>query len=1197
MNDANIHGSESSFYRFLSEGLATKAQKRGKGGNNYFSNCHLKTFKFMEKSLQITNVLGKIMRFTVVQLILLGLFVGGAFAHESYSQDVLNQAVTVEAQAVEMKKVLQAIEKQTQAQFVFSSQTIKSADKVTINVTAEKLGTVLNKIFTPLSIAYEVKGAKILLRKIDTRSGLVKDPPEEAVNPVKVSVARPVLFVVSGTVMGDDKEPLVGANVVLEGTTKGVVTDENGVFRLELEDSEQNGVLIFSYVGFEKLTQPIERRTIINVVLKETNALNEVVVIGYGTSRKRDLTGAVASIPMADLEKMPVTSADQMIQGRISGVHVYQTNAEPGGNVSIRIRGTNSINSGNEPLFVVDGFPGAGDLNSINPSDIASIEILKDASATAIYGSRGANGVVLITTKKGTEGQHKVSFETFVGVQQIAKPYELMNAKEFAAYLNDVQNLANKEAPSATRPLPYTQSQIDSMGAGTDWQAALFQTAPTANYQLGFNGGNKDTRYNLSFNYFNQEGIVINSGLQRASVRFNFDRNLSDRLKLGFTSQFARTFEDRALVNTNGGTTGGVILDALRMSPIVPLTNSDGSYTYVNSPLPYVEQVGNPIAYAKEAKDQRGVLRGLANVFLEYELLKGLKLKVSGGADLTYSNRQFFRPSTLFLGSLTNGNALRLAGSRTSWVNENTLSYDKNFNPKNALNVVVGFSAQAFQGEDFTAASSNFFTNALGSDNLAFGGNVLTPTSNADKNTLASYFTRLNYRLNEKYLATFTVRADGSSRFGAGNKWGYFPSGALAWRISEEPFIKNIKAISEFKLRLSFGITGNQEIGSYSSIARYVENAYTLGGATRVVGVGINNVANPNLTWESTRSFDAGFDFAVFDGKIGLTVDYYDKKTNDLLLQVSIPRATGFQSVLLNAGSVSNKGLEIGLNTVNVDKGKLRWTSNFNISFNRNKVLDLNGEYERFVGQSSNSIFPGANAGTSVLRVGEPFGSFYGYQFLGLWQTQEEINAGYIKNKATYRPGDPKYADTNGDSVISALDRVIIGRAQPKFIWGFTNNINFGRFGLSVFLHGSQGISVLNLNRYELESGISSTNKLQSVTQRWTGENTSNTIPKANSAVRRNTGVTSDIVEDASFIRLKNISLSYDIFDGKKTSGRQFIKTLNVYFTAQNLFTWTKYTGYDPEVNSFGNANLSLNTDYNAYPRAKTYVVGVKCGF
>ncbi len=988
-------------------------------------------------------------------------------------------------------------------------------------------------------------------------------------------------------------EPLSGVSVIPGKTKKGVTTKQDGSFSIAIPAGSAS--LIFSYVGYVTQIVDIEDSTVIRVLLdRNAKDAQEVVVIGYGTSRKKDLTGSVASIPMADIEKIPITRADQMIQGRVSGVQVTQTNAEPGGNVSIRIRGTNSINSGNEPLFVIDGFPGAGDLNSINPSDIASIEILKDASATAIYGSRGANGVVLVTTKKGKAGKHVVTFEMFTGFQQVSKPYEMMNAKEFAAYLNDVQNLANIEAPASARPLPYRQGEIDSLGEGTNWQNELFRSAPTSNYQLGFNGGNTDTKYNLSFNLFEQKGIILNSGFKRGSVRFNFDRNLSSKLKFGFTSQFTRSWEDRALVNTSGGTNGGVLLDALRISPILPVKDASGQFTFQNGPAPYVDIVGNPIAYAEKSKDKRNNLRGLVNTFFEYEILNGLKLKISGGTDFNFGTRNFFRPSDIFLGSITNGSALKSASNRFSWVNENILSYNKKLNENHSFDLLGGFSVQEFRNEDFLASVSNLFTNSLGTDNLAIGANVLTPISNSQKNSLASYFGRANYNLYGKYLFTFTMRADGSSRFGKGNKWGYFPSGAFAWRLGDEKFVRDVKAISDLKLRVSYGITGNQEIGSYQSIARYDDFSYTLGGPIRSVGVAINNIPNPALSWESTRSFDVGLDLALFNNRITFTADAYGKRTNDLLLLVSIPRSTGFQNVLLNAGSVGNKGFEFALNTRNIENNDFVWTSNFNISFNRNKVLDLNGEFERFVGEASSSIFPGASAGTSILRIGEPIGSFYGYTFLGIYQNAAEVTTYGIAGR---RPGDPIYADINGDKLVNANDRTIIGRGQPDFTWGFTNNLSYKKFGLNFFFYGVQGQSVLNLNRYELESGFSSTAKLKSVVNRWTGEGTSNTIPKANSVVRRNTGITSDIVEDASFIRLRNVTLAYDIIDAKQSGAKGIFKAVSVYITAQNLFTITNYSGYDPEVNSFGASNLSLNTDYNAFRVARSFIAGLKLQF
>ena len=997
---------------------------------------------------------------------------------------------------------------------------------------------------------------------------------------------------VTGTVLSAaDRSPLPGVSVLVKGTSVGTATDSEGKFSLPVAGDA--AVLVYSFIGFESVEVRVgSGSTAEPVRLKEKSTdLNDVVVVGYGTQRRQDLTGSVASITAAQVAEVPIARAEQILQGRVSGVQVTQTNSEPGGGVSIRIRGTNSINSGNEPLFVIDGFPGAGDLNSINPSDIESIEVLKDASATAIYGSRGANGVVIVTTKKGKAGRNVVDFEAYTGTNTVRKPYELLNATEFATYLNEVQTLNNAEGTSP-RALPYTPEQIAGLGEGTNWQKEIFRTARLSNYQLGFSGGTDATRYNLSFNYFDQDGIIINSGFKRASVRLNLDRKVSDKISFNFTSQLSRTKQQRANVNTDGGSNGGTVLDALRFNPAVPVRDASGQYSLDNQPQPYVEIGGNPVAYAEQVRNERTLLRGLLNAAAVYKILPSLTLRVSGGVDLFNGQTDQYTPSTVYVGQNTNGFAAKSTDANYSWLNENTLTYDGKLNEHNALNVVAGLTFQEFNFERFNASVSNLFTNALSNDNLGIGGNVLTPGSGRNSNTLASYFGRVNYRLFEKYLFTFTMRVDGSSRFGANHKQGYFPSAAVAYRVIDEKFMQALPLFTDLKLRASFGITGNQEIGSYQSLARYGVNPYTA-GTIRLVGLTASNIPNPDLTWESTASTDVGLDIGFLKNRILLTADYYYKKTSDLLLQVSIPQTSGFSNILLNSGSVQNKGFELGLNTVNVEGARFGWKTNLNFSLNRNKVLDLNGEYERFVGQSSGSVFPGAAGNTGILRVGEPIGAFYGYQFLGIWQTPQEIAESGITDKV--RPGDPRYADNNGNHRIEAGDRVIVGQAQPKFIYGVTNNFTFGPLGLSVFIQGVQGSSVLNLNRYELESGFVAPNKVRAVLDRWTGPGTSNTIPKANSVLRRNTGITSDVVEDGSFVRLKTATLSYTV--PVPAGLGKTVKSASLYVTGQNLITLTKYTGYDPEVNSFGNSNLSLNTDYNAFPSSRTYIAGIRIGF
>jgi len=996
---------------------------------------------------------------------------------------------------------------------------------------------------------------------------------------------------VVGKVTDASGRSLSGVTVKIKGKKDATATNQEGQFELMVQPNE---VLTFSLIGLSGKEVLVGNQSQLQVSLDESDTqMDEVVVVGYGTQRKRDLTGSVASVSAKDVENVPIARADQMIQGRMSGVQVSQVNSQPGGGTSIRIRGTNSINSGNEPLFVVDGFPGAGDLNTINPSDIQSIEVLKDASATAIYGSRGANGVILITTKKGTPGSNAINFEDYYGAQAVRKKLDLMDATAFGKYLNEVQRLNNIETPSSAKALPYSEEQLAQLGKGTNWQDEIFRVAPMQNYQLNFIGGNQETRYNLSMNYFDQQGIVINSGFKRASVRFNLDRKVSEKVNFGFTSQLTRSWDNQALVNTAGGSAGGVILDALRINPAVPVRNEFGEYTFDNAPLGYVSTLGNPVAYAERSKNQFGALRSLLNAFGEYEFLPQLKLRISAGTDMRYVNRSSFIPSDIFLGRNGNGSATRDSGNSVSWVNENTLTYDEVFQDIHALNIVAGVSAQEFHNTNFNITNTNFFTNLLGYENIGIGANVQVPGSGRSKNSLLSYFGRANYRLMDKYLFTVTFRADGSSRFGDNNKFGYFPSGAFAWRVIDESFMKALPTFSDLKLRVGYGVIGNQEIANYASMARYSSNGYTLGG-NRVIGITVNNIPNPNLSWESTASTNLGLDLGFLGNRITVTTDVYYKKTKDLLLNVSIPRSTGFASQLINAGSVENKGFEIAINSEHIKKERFTWTTNANLSINRNKVLNLAGEKERFIGSSSGSLFPsGTGGGTNILRVGEPIGSFYGYVFDGIWQSKEQIDASGIKGVL---PGDPRYKDLNGDQIIDGNDRQIIGRAQPKFIYGITNDFNFGPVNLNFFIQGVQGVDVLNLNRYELESGDPTTNKFAYVSESWTGEGTSNTLPKVNSTLRRRTGITSDVVENASFIRLKTVSLAYKLPLGNGSLSKT-VKSASIYGTAQNLVTWTNYSGYDPEVNSFGTDNSSLNTDYNAYPAARTFILGLRVGF
>jgi TonB-linked SusC/RagA family outer membrane protein len=1005
-------------------------------------------------------------------------------------------------------------------------------------------------------------------------------------------------YMITGTVRNSKTgEAMEGVTIGVNNLKTGVTTKPDGTYSIRIDADSK--ALSFSFVGFDKQSVGIDGKNTIDVALSPDNSsLNDVVVIGYGTQRKRDLTGSVVSISAKDLAETPITRPDQMIQGRSSGVQVIQTNSAPGGNISIRIRGTNSINSGNEPLFVVDGFPGAGDLNTINPQDIESIEILKDASSTAIYGSRGANGVVLITTKRGRAGSQSVNFESYYGVQSPSKLYKMMDATQFTTYLDSVTAQSNRLS-NGNVALPYTSAQISAAGKGTDWERAVLRNAPIQSYQLSVAGGSTDSRYNLSGNYFEQQGIVINTWFRRGTLRFNFDKTISPKVRMGLASQFAFSSQSQGLVNTNGGAAGGIMYDALRFNPAIPVKDSTGAYTYANGPNPYVDLAGNPVAYAEESTNKTNNFRSLINTFLEYEIIKGLRYKALVGADIEYTTLDFYTPSTLYLSTqnTSTGNAIKNANTNYSWVNENTLTYDKKINANNVISAVGGISFQVFQQGTLGGAANGFFTNDLGTNNLSIGATPLVPASSQQKNTLASYFGRVNYRLFDKYLFTATMRADGSSRFGTGNKWGYFPSGAFAWRLIDEDWVRDLHAFSDLKLRVGYGVTGNQEIGDYQSIAQYTTstaNSYTLDNV-RVVGVAINNIPNPNLSWEQTSSADLGLDFSLIGNRLNGTIDLYSKKTTKLLFNEFVPTSSGFTSELINAGSVGNKGIDIGLDFTAIDHKDFGWRLFGNFSSNKNKVLNLNGTNNLLAGNSSTSIFTGGGQPTTILEVGQPIGSFYGYKFAGIWQNTKQILAAGQKSPVV-SPGDPIYVDQNGDSAITGTDRVIIGHALPKFIYGFTNNFRYLRFSLSVFVQGVYGDNILNENLYDIQNGFTTDNKLASVANSWTGDGTSNTLPRVSSTLRRSTGITSDVIEDGSYVRLKTVSLSYNL----RVPSNKTIKSILVYVTGQNLVTITHYSGFDPEVNSYGNNsnsnNLSLNTDYGSYPSSRSFLLGIKLG-
>ena len=1008
--------------------------------------------------------------------------------------------------------------------------------------------------------------------------------------------ARPVTGKITAQ---EDGTPLIGVSVVLKGTTTGTATDANGEFALIVPD--EGGVLVLSYVGYVTQEVAIGSQTRVSVALAPSSqSLEQVVVIGYGTVKKSDITGSVVSVSAADLKAVPTTSFDQALQGRAAGVQVTQASGTPGGGTNIRIRGTSSVNASSEPLYVIDGVlinsnaneltvggrgPALNPLASINPSDIESLEVLKDASATAIYGSRGANGVVLVTTRHGREGKGTVNLETYYGVQQVAHKLKLLDAGQFA-------NLVNEANTNVGRTPVYTNPA--ALGAGTDWQAELFRPAPIANYQASFTGGSAKTHYAVGGGYFTQKGIVIGSDFNRYSFRSNLDTDVSDRLTVGTNLSYNR-LESNGVLTGPGTIVPGVISEALQFNPIAPVYDptQPGGYTYEHL---LKTNVGNPVAEAREYQSPTLTSRLLGNVYGQFRLLDGLVLRNSFGIDALTTKANTFGPAFLKRAQGSRGEASVATLEALTWINTATLTYTKKLSEASNLNVVAGFETQQFHNESLVAVAFDFPDPRSGWHNLSAAQNPQPPSNGELSWSILSYFGRANYSLRDRYLFTLSGRVDGSSKFAAGQKYGFFPSGAFAWRVSEEDFLKQSTFISNLKLRLSYGRTGNQSIPPYQSlalIAPFGEGVLNGPNGQVVIIRGQEPVNFPNsqLKWETTSQANAGVDLGVLQGRVALTAEVYLKKTYDLLLNTPIPYTTGFANTLLNVGNVQNKGLDLALNTTNLDNAAhtLSWKSTLNVSFNRNQITNLANDGDVNLGFGGN-----------ILRTGQPIGTFYGYVFDGIFQSNDEAKAGPVLVGQSPVAGDRRYRDLSGpngtpDGIINDYDRTIIGSAQPKFTWGFNNELHVHDFTLSFFFQGSQGNQLVNLNLLNLENLNGQQNVLaEAWNERWTPTNPSNRFARA-SATSTDNVFSSRFVEDASYIRLKNLTLSYNLPGAALKPLR--MSNARLYVSGTNLWTGTRYRGYDPEANAYSYTTNLVGVDDGTYPQARTYTVGLNVAF
>lgn len=1088
---------------------------------------------------------------------------------EIFPQDL---KLSLESRNSYIKEVIKEIESRTTYKFLYEDDLLSSDMTHSFKFKNTPLKDILSEILEKENLNYTVFDDNlVVITRLKSQQG----------------------FMVKGIVTNTSGEPLPGVNVLEVGTNNGTVTDLNGNYNISVAGEE--AVLQFSFVGYLVEEISVNGKNQINVsLIEDIKELDEVVVIGYGTVKKSDLTGAVSSVKAEELMETPITSIDQGLVGRASGVMVTQTSGMPGAVASIRVRGTSSLQGGNEPLYVIDGFPvysggGFGNtggrarmsgLSTINPSDIESIEILKDASATAIYGARAANGVVLITTKSGKQGRDQISFEANYGVQSLVKKIDVMNALQYAelvneAYTNDgLEPIYDENEMAAIRQNP----------KGTDWQDEVFRSAPTQNYQLTFSGGDDKMIYSISANYFNQEGIIRNSDFQRYSGRINVERNVLKNFKMGTHLSLSNTLANA--VRTDAGGNQGIVSAAMKFNPILPVFENEelGEYTPVNTPgIIYA----NPVATADEQVRENKMVRLLGDIFGEWKIIPDLTAKVSFGTDLANNKFDTYIPSNIYeSGGVASA---EITGAyTTNWLNENTLNWNKQIGDNHNINILGGITFQQNQYEAVTASSQDYVNDVLKENGIGAGAVYNQPSASKTEWSIISYLGRINYNFSQKYLFSVNGRIDGSSRFGENNKYAFFPSGSFAWRLIEEDFIQNLNLFSNLKIRTSYGFTGNQEIGLYSSLPTLTNTTYTI-GRTLVTGFFPNKIPNPDLKWEKTAQFNVGLDLGLFENRFRITTDYYHKKTTDLIYDVAVPFVSGFATSLQNIGSVQNQGVELAIGGDILTSGSVKLAADFNISFNRNEVLELGGEDYKDVGGGDGHLKTGS---VHRLIVGEPIGLFYGFVSDGLFQNQTELDAG--PNGPTNWIGGRRYKDLSGPddtpdgNVNATYDRQVIGDPNPDFFGGFSNTVSYKGVELNVFLQYSIGNDIFNYNAMELELPSGGQNVYADLVNRWKGEGTSTEYPKATT---NRSAVFSDLyIEDGSYLKLKTVTLGYT-FSG---SNVVWLNGLKLFVTAQNLLTFTEYTGYDPEVSYRGATNLELGEDFGGYPQAKTFMLGIR---
>ena len=1097
-------------------------------------------------------------------LLFIGIGLGSVYANSSYAQT----KISIDADGLTYEELFDQIQAKSEFIFFYKDDILNSESKVSFRMKDVKLTTILNRAFYNTDLDYSIDDRQVVIKKRDV--------------PIQAIFSIPVLaqdFMVTGTVTDAQGIPLAGASVLEKGTTNGTQSDFDGNYSLLL--SKGDAILTVSYIGFGTKDIPVDNQSNISVVLEESAAgLDEVVVIGYGEVRKKDLTGSVSKVGGDDLSNLPAARVDQTLQGRASGVQVSQISGEPGAATTIRIRGGNSIQGNNEPLWVIDGIIVGTDYNlsNLNTNDIQSIDILKDAVAVSIYGTRGANGVILVTTKSGAgapAGTTNVSVNAYGGLQSMVTQVDFLDGPEHAAY-------SNEDAVFRNSALPFPDiNEVPNV----NWIDQVTQAAPVQNIDASVSGvsENRNVNYYVSGNYFNQEGLIRESGIKKYVFRSNMDIKLSEKFKVGFRVNISRLKQENTKFN----------VDALYLftTPTRAIFDIEGNYTALD---PITDGISpNYEADLNLKQDHNLVTNILGNAYVEFRPWDNLVFKSTFSPEINNFKRNRFNPGELPNNLIVNnGGDARVDNSlRASYINENTLTYRTNIGEGDYLTVLGGFTLQKTEFESSYSQSFGLSNDVTGFNNLSFGADPLRNGlgSTYDSFQLVSWLGRINYALNDKYLFTLVGRVDGSSRFAPGNKYAFFPSGAFAWKISEEDFIKNLDVFSNLKLRASYGLSGSQAIPSYRTLA-VLDPANTSFNGAENPGVILGRPENPDLKWETTQQLDVGLEMGFFNNRLSVEIDYYQKKTKDLLLNAQLPRQTGFVSKLQNLGKVENKGFEFLVNSVNVSNENLQWSTSLSLSANRNKVVDLGGV--EFI----NLVTPALQGGTGArLIVGETVPVFTGVNYLGTWKSQEEIDAAGLGGN--HDVGGPRFEDTNGDGEITEEDFVVLGSPQPDFYYGIGNTISYKNINLDFFFQGTSGNEVFNSLTQTAYFGRSETTKYKETLNRWTPENSNSNIPRAGSVAALSEIFNNSVmIEDGSHIRLKSLRLGYNVPVDRM--GLK-VKGINLYIVGTNLFVLSDFRLKDPETSQFGkdSDNLSFGFSRGQYPSSRTISVGTKIDF